>query len=452
MLLATAMTVSANDDFETPKSIELTADEKLLVEKNNDFAVNLMRQVYTEANMLLSPLSITYALGMLNNGAAGQTQQEINTTLGFGDAGADAINRFCRKLLTESGTLDEETRVDIANTIYVNSHWGYELKEPFVQKANEFYDAQPESRDFYDGQTIGVINQWASDHTEGMIKKVLDKNTFSPNAVSYLLNAIYFKGLWTYKFDKADTRDEEFLTYEKQAYPVVPMMHIPFSTLLENGAGFCYTENDLYQAIKLPYGKGAYQMTVILPREGKSIWDVLATLNGDNWQFPGPEIPVDLKLPRFDTDTDIDLKPVMKALGMPTAFDLQRAEFPGFCNTETYIDMMKQVAKIKLDEEGTEAAAVTVIGMETTGMHEQKIVDFHATRPFLYIISEQSTGAIFFIGQYTGVERGEVRLGVNSIHGATSTNDAIYNLNGQRLLAPPAHGLYITRGKKILAD
>ncbi len=177
-------------------------------QKNNDFALNLFRQARDKESQVLSPLSITYALGMLDNGAAGKTQQEINDVLGFGKAGAEAINAFCRKMLTESGNLDKETKVKIANTIYVNKD--YELQAPFVKKAFDYYDATPETRDFNDGKTMDVINQWASDHTEGMIKEILNEDNFNPFAVSYLLNAIYFNGEWTFKFDPDNTLEEPF--------------------------------------------------------------------------------------------------------------------------------------------------------------------------------------------------------------------------------------------------
>ena len=418
------------------KDIQLTADEKQLVQSNNDFAFNLMREARDDFSQILSPLSITYALGMLNNGAAGKTQEEINTVLGFKTAGADAINQFCRKLLTESTTLDKETKVSIANTIFVNNHWDYQLKEPFVEKANQFYDATPEARDFYDETTRDVINQWGSDHTEGMIKEVLSKQEFEHGRdyVSYLLNALYFKGKWAMPFKKENTKEEPF-----NGGINVPMM--------QQGGEFEYTENDLYQAIKLPYGNEAYLMTVFLPRQGKTVGDVLNKLDGENWQFSSSTWDVYLKLPRIETSTSVDLKPIMSALGMPTAFT-DEAEFPDFCNYPTRIGLMKQVAKIKLDEEGTEAAAVTVIGYETTSM--PRTAEFYATRPFLYIISEQSTGAIFFIGQYMGDGTTGVGDAVRLKDKGKMINDKYYNLSGQRLQAPPAKGLYIRDGRKVL--
>ena len=370
------------------KDITLTEEEKQLVESSNDFAFRLFQKARGDESSIMSPLSITYALGMMNNGAAGQTQQEINDVLGFGQAGADGINNFCRKLLTEAPVLDEETTAEIANTIYVNSGKGYELQQGFIDKANEYYDAQPEARNFYDGETWEVINHWANDHTHGMIPKVFDnEGAFNQDAVSYLLNAIYFKGAWANKFDKAYTRDEAFNGGE-----TVPMMH--------QEENFVYSENELYQAVRLPYGNGAYEMTVFLPREGKTIGDVVSKMNGKNWRekYANSSL-VDLKLPRLKTETSLPLVDIMSELGMPTAFTPE-AEFPYFGNRDVFIGNMFQKAAIDLDEEGTEAAAVTIIEVAENAISDEIV--FHANRPFFYIISEQSTGAIFFMGQYVG--------------------------------------------------
>ena len=377
------------------KQISLTRAEQELVKGSNEFAFNLFRKVTSQKSEIVSPISITYALGMLNNGAAGETQAEINKVLGFGDTGADGINDFCRKMLTEAPNLDKLTKLMIANTIYMNKD--YQLKSDFITKAKNFYDAEPETRDFYDGQTMDVINQWASDHTEKMIEKVLDENSFKPNAVSYLLNAIYFKGAWAEKFDKGNTKFEDFTT-ETGAVNQLPIMHQEHL--------FNYTENEDCQALCLPYGNNAYRMTILLPKEGKTVNDVAQTLTTETWQrkymWMGRAI-VDVKLPSFESESKLELIEIMSALGMPTAFT-PGADFSNFCNVSTYIGLMKQVAKIKLNEEGTEAAAVTIIAvdMSAAGPSEPQHVNFHATRPFLYVISEQSTGAIFFIGQYMG--------------------------------------------------
>lgn len=414
LLMAIGFGACSSDDNDEPlsnegndrKDITLTRSEQELANSNNDFAFNLFRKMVLrlsdgsisacymgpEKSTIVSPISITYALGMLNNGAAGETQAEINKVLGFGETGADGINAFCRKMLTEAPKLDKLTKVMIANTIFMNK--GYELKPDFISKAKTFYDAEPETRDFADGKTLGVINKWGSDHTEGMIPEVLKEDEFNPDAVSYLLNAIYFKGAWSKKFDKSNTQDETFKGYDGEKQ--VPMMHQEHE--------FNYTESDDCQALRLPYGNNAYTMTILLPKEGKTVSDVLVSLTAENWQRYQRmgNAKVDVKLPRFESKTDVDLTTIMSALGMPRAFDDRLAEFPHFCNDPTYIGLMKQVARIKLNEEGTEAAAVTVVEMDFKSAQIPQHVEFHANRPFLYVISEKSTGAIFFIGQYMG--------------------------------------------------
>jgi serpin B len=424
----------------TPKSISLTTDQQGLVVSNNNFAFNLFRKARKDENMILSPLSITYALGMLNNGAAGETLQQINTVLGFGDAGADAINDFCRKMLSEAPVLDELTKVMISNTIFFNAAKGYVLKDAFVEKANQYYDAVPESRDFGDGQTLDVINKWANDHTEGMIPQILKEDEFDADAVSYLLNALYFKGTWTLKFDKAETKTEQFGQEE------VPMMH------LENN--LMYKDDKDCQVLALPYGNGAYQMTILLPHEGKTVNEVLQGMTAEKWkQYKWmDEAVVDVKLPRFESMTELNLNDIMSALGMPNAFVYGIAEFPNFCSQEDiYISLMKQVAKIEVNEAGTEAAAVTIIGVkESAGPEEPLHVKFHANRPFLYIISEQSTGSIFFIGQYMGNQKGDP-AGITPSSLDTPSSTKIYNLAGQQLSSPPTQGIYIRDGKKMVA-
>jgi len=415
------------------KSINLTSEERQLVNNNNQFAINLMRQARKDnESIILSPLSITYALGMLNNGAAGQTQQEINQVLGFGEAGADAINQFCRKMLDGSDEVDKTTKVLLSNALFFNKD--YQLNADFAQTAQQYYDAMVDVRDFYDGQTMNVINQWASDHTEGMIPKVLNEETFKPYYVSYLLNAIYFKGSWTDEFDPMETQSEPF-----NGGIEVPMMH--------RQAEMGYTENDTYQEIVLPYGNEAYQMFLFLPREGKTIADVLEKVNVqqpfcDSWRM------VDVKLPRFEVESDVDLIEVMSVLGMPSAFSEQTAEFPYLCNTSTWIGLMRQSAKIKVNEKGTEAAAVTYIGSIPTCIPQ--FADFHADRPFLYLIRELSTGTIFFIGQYVG-EPDVAGVESPTVHSHQPVADGPwYNLQGQRLNTLPAKGIVICDGKLVV--
>lgn len=387
------------------QGITLSASEQQLVNSGNDFAFNLFRQLNAseagseqQKKMMVSPLSVTYAMGMLNNGASGETRQQISKVLGISNI--SEANAFYKKMMTQAPHLDSKTKLLLANTIYVNQP--NELKPAFVETLKEYYNAEPALRDFHDGQTIDVINQWASSHTEQMIDHVLSESEFNPDAVSYLLNAIYFKSPWLWKFDEKETREEPFNNGGQK----VPMMH--------QLAKHYYTKTSDYEAVILPYGNGAFAMTILLPREEKTVGDVLNSLtskewnrlwaveDGNAWDKVWQFTTVDVKLPRFEAKTDIRLETAMKSLGMLSVFSPELAEFSDFCQEQTHVAMLKQVAHIKVSEEGTEAAAVTVAGLLNSGEAEPSYVPFHANRPFLYVISEFSTKTIFFIGQYMG--------------------------------------------------
>lgn len=394
-LMALTSACSNNDDGELPfgANLELTRAEQQLVTESNDFAFDLFRLVQDERkSQVLSPVSIVHALGMLNNGAVGETQAQICRALGFGDAAVDSINLFCLKMLRRMPNLDRQTQVMIANTIYMNQ--GYELLPEFVSKARLFYDAEPETRDFHDGKTRDVINQWGSDHTEGMIEEVLKEGEFDPDAVSCLLNAIYFKGSWTHQFRKD-------YTFRKEFNHAGETEELTYCDMMQQLRRFEYAETYDVQALQMPYGNGSFVMTILLPKmmKDKPLNRLPSVPTGDEWRLLNKQmisVEVDVKLPRFEINTDIDLIPIMQKLGMTKAFTPE-ADFQNFCNEPTFISLMKQSARIKVNEEGSEAAVTT------TGLQAMSVpILFQANHPFLYVISEQQTGTVLFIGQYTG--------------------------------------------------
>lgn len=388
---------------DAPVSLELSPAERQVGVCNNQLAFNLLRKARDSKNSLvLSPLSITCDLAMLSNGATGETLRQILQVLGF-EHQAD-MNSFCRKMLTTAATLDEQTKVLMANSIFANTDRGCSLQPDFVALSKAFYDAELQSRSFGDGQTLEAINRWASEHTEGMIEKILTEDEFKSSTLFYLLNAVYFKGGWQMKFDEQLTQMEEFNhAGNTKELTMRPMMH--------QQSNYYYYEDEECQMVRLPYGNGNYEMSILLPREHVGLDNMAETLTAEHWQQMMQQAipyPVDLKLPRFKTDSSLGLVNIMKELGMPNAFEPEKAEFPLFCTCKepVFISLMKQVAKLCLDEEGTEASAVTVIGMANScGPGDTSSIDyipFYANRPFLYVISEQTSGAIFFIGQYTG--------------------------------------------------
>ena len=394
-----------------PQPIQLTEAQRVFANDNNQFTLNFLKTVNevdnTGKSFIYSPLSITYVLGMVNDAATGQTEKELEQTLGFHEGGIKAVNEYCKKLIDGLPKVDENVKLNIANAIFLNKD--YTLKPQFEQDMSDYYDAKAEALDFSSSQTLSRINGWCNEKTNGMIPTIL--NDVNPNMVSYLLNAIYFKADWRSKFDKNNTKEEAFTT--ENGTITLPMMH--------QNVLISYLKTDTYSAVILPYGSGLWNMTVLLPEEGKTTDDVInelakrSTLNNPGWcetggnYFQGYE--VDLKLPRFETDSDTDklgikdgLVGLMKSMGINLAFDSYLAEIPNMCNAPVYIAMMRQKAKIKVNEEGSEAAAVTVAGMleNSAGPMEYPKATFHANRPFVYVIREASSGVILFVGKYTG--------------------------------------------------
>lgn len=432
IMLSSAMLSSCSssetEDLEEPKTIVnmmsevkpilLTPEQKVFVNDNNKFTLRFLKAVSetdrSGKSFIYSPLSITYALGMVNDAATGKTEEEIEQTLGFHQGGIKAVNEYCRNLIDNLPKVDNKVTLNIANAIFLNKD--YTLKPQFEEDMKTYYDSKAETLDFSaTKESAAVINKWCDEKTNGMIPNIIDET--DPKVISYLLNAIYFKADWASKFDQKYTKTETFTT--ENGTKQLPLMHQ--NVLIQ------YYKNNDYSAIEMPYGSGYWKMTVILPEEGKTTDDIIdhmvsfdrmANLGLEGHGFGGTmgdnyrAYEVDLKLPRYETSSDTNdleggLISLMKKMGINLAFDSQFAEIPNMCNVPVYIDMMRQKAKIKVNEEGSEAAAVTIVGVGLTGLASSEPpvypkATFHANRPFVYAISEASSGTLLFVGKFTG--------------------------------------------------
>ena len=235
--------------------IELTKEQKTFANDNINFTLNFLKTVnendHSGKSFIYSPLSITYVLGMVNDAATGQTEQELEQTLGFHEGGIQAVNEYCMNLIYNLPKVDKDVTLNIANAIFVNK--GNQLKEQFQNEMKAYYDAQAETLDFFSSETLAHINGWCNDKTKGMIPSILDE--VNPEMVSYLLNAIYFKADWASKFDPKNTKTEDFTT--EKGSTKLPMMH---QNVLIN-----YAEDDNCSAVEMPYGNGYWNMTIMLP-------------------------------------------------------------------------------------------------------------------------------------------------------------------------------------------
>lgn len=387
----------------------LTKAEQENVERINDFAFNLGNRI-SEAKgnkgFVYSPVSMAFTLGMLSEGAAGQTREEICRALGYGMEGQQEVNEFCRKLMLIAGnSLIDGEELEIANAAVINT--GFRLLESYRKSAKNYYDAEIAEKDFTKENVAGYINDWASEKTHERITHVIDEVPASTPAV--FINALYFKASWMYPFADYLTRDRDFTG----ADGVVRQ-----EKMMARTDNMLYSTGDGFSMVTLPYGKesfnpeadqtvqrsGNYAMSLLLPDEGVSTGEILSRLDGvafSRAKSSGYYPEVILTMPRFEAELDDDLKAVLEALGIRSMFG--NADFSAMTQMPVFVDQVKQVANIAVDEYGTEAAAVTVAMMATDpgpGAPRPKYVEFRCDRPFIFAITEQTTGAILFLGSY----------------------------------------------------
>lgn len=377
------------------KPLDLTTRSAEFARQGNTFAFDFLNRINTveEGDYIISPLSMQFLLGMLLDGARGETADEICDVLGYGAGEVDAVNEYCLSMLEQLPSLDKKTKLSIANAIFVNDK--YPLLATYKSTVGQFYQAEVANLDFSDAAgSLKKMNGWCSKKTNGLIPKVLDE--VSRDMLAFLFNAMYFKGEWKEKFSKGNTGDETFTT-EDGAKKKVRMMKIE--------KNFAYQDNDDFRVVRLPYGNGAFCMLVILPQAGKTTADVASALKSCDWDtFVHSMVSchVDLWLPKFETRYSKKLNDILSEMGMSSSFSKSKADFLAMSDYALCLDFVKQDAFIKVDEEGTEAAVVSSAGMVSGSANLGEHVVFHADRPFLYLIAESSSGAILFAGKYSG--------------------------------------------------
>ena len=398
ILLMVSVSCEKLDTEETgdnsPKSLELSTKSAELVQQGNNFAFEFIDRVNQseKEDFIISPLSMQFLLGMLLDGAQGKTAEEICKVLGYGAGEVEAVNAYCQSMMTQLPKLDKKTKLSLANAIFVNKQ--YTLLDTYKSTVSKYYLAEVSNLDFTkNASSLKTINGWCSKNTNGLIPKVLD--SVDPSALAYLLNALYFKSEWRNPFPKAHTAKEPF-TMEDGSVKKVSMMKNNIQTAAQ--------ENDDCTMIRLSYGNGVYSMLVILPAQGKKLTELTAAINAKGWSNYFPTMvscDVDLWLPKFETKYEKQLNSILSDMGMPSAFS-PAADFKAMSNSALCLSFVKQDAVIKVDEEGTEAAAVSTAAMYATAFMPNQHIVFHADRPFLYLITENSTGAILFAGKYSG--------------------------------------------------
>ena len=364
--------------------------EAAVVEKSNLFARDLLAAAMAadpEENVLVSPLSASMALGMALNGARGATYDQMQATLGFADVAVDTINNGYRGLMTNLPMADSTVNTQIANSAWYRH--GFEVEPTFLNTVRAFFDATVAGLDFSNASAADTMNQWVSEKTNGRIESIIEPPIDS-RTVLFLINAVYFRGPWQYAFDPEKTTDAPFHIAEGESESI-PMM--------DQTREFPHGRDGSLQIVDLPFGEGAFAMTVLVPADGSNIDDEIGSMDETRWESILDKLTtrrVRVVLPRFRVEYDKSLKETLQSLGMTDPFMPNVADFTGISATPPplYISEVKQRTFVEVSEEGAEAAGSTSVGIGVTSLPPSVIAD----RPFAYLIRERESSAILFAG------------------------------------------------------
>ncbi|GIV15131.1 MAG: serpin [Armatimonadota bacterium] len=367
-----------------------------LTEANNQFGFALLHQLREadkEKNLFFSPASITLALAMAYNGAAGETEQAMAKAMSLEGMSKEELNQAVLDLRQSLQSADPKVELTIANSLWARQ--GISFKNQFLETNRRYFGAQVSVLDFADPDAPQTINRWVEASTRGKIQRIVDN--IPTSTVMFLINAIYFHGKWQKPFDKSLTQEKPFhLANGEQKR--VPMM-------MQTGK-FPYLKGESFQMVSLPYGGGRLSMVIALPDEGTSLNEWLKSLEAKSWkEWTSRLVTTDgeLQMPRFKAEYDKTLNDALKSLGMAIAFDPDRANFTGMRDEGgLFLEKVHHKAVVDVNEEGTEAAAVTSVQVGITSVQQPRppfkmVVD----RPFFFAIRDSRTGMVLFLGTVT---------------------------------------------------
>lgn len=385
--------ISMEEGKETFEPIVLTKSQQAVATQGDAFAVDYLKaaaEAFPGQNLFVSPMSLSMLSCMLANGAEGETYNEIVKAIGMGGFTLEQVNDCYRTLVSALLAADRSVSLSLANSIWIAQ--GLSVKKTFETRMTDTYKADTYLVDFARDETLKKVNGWCSDKTKGLIPKMFEE--LDPQVQMILINALYFKGSWVVQFPKEYTQSAPFyaVSGQKTTAEYMQATSDKFSGYMDENV----------TVVRMPYGNGAFLMEAVMPSD-KDFAGFLAKLTKaqlDSWDRSNTEEQIYLRFPKFkaDFDTEAELVPIMQRLGVKKAFTYA-AEFGGMSDTPLYVSNMRQKAFVSVDEEGTEAAAVTIAEMRKNGVADgPKITNMIFERPFLYLIREKSTGAILFMG------------------------------------------------------
>lgn len=365
-----------------------------VVDANTGFGLRLFKELANESggkrNVVISPASLSLALSMTYNGASGATKDAMAKTLGYSGMSLDQVNAGNKALLANLEAPGEGIEISVANSLWARK--GVEFKPDFLQRNRDFFGAEVSALDFGDPAAKDTINAWVKDRTRGKIPEIVD--SIDGNSVLFLVNAVYFKGIWSAKFDKANTSDGEF-TLGDGSSKMVPMM--------SRSDHYEYLQGDGFQLINLGYGRGRISMYVLLPAKGKTLAQFSTRLTPENWEKWMKDIhdrdkEVALVLPKFKLECEAELASPLSSLGMGVACG-PGANFSAMSIArELYIERVAHKTYVDVNEEGTEAAAATAVRMDAACAPSPASMVMTVDHPFFFAIRDNLTGELLFVG------------------------------------------------------
>ena len=386
------------------KDISLTTKQVECIQFGNKLAFDYIRTIVKKPwlidqqagqDFFISPLGLDYLLGLLNCGATGDGAEEILSVFGLSKEDGAELNEYIQSLTSQLKDIDPLVTICSANIGYINTN-KFELEESYSNAVKQYYDADVTAEDFNDCDSLTLcLNSFCEEKTQGMIPFIYQINPWD-NFV--LLNALYYKGIWKSRFEKENSCNELFTKRDGTSISV---------WMMKQKGTFLYKKEDGFKVACLPYGNEAYQMYVLLPDNGFNTDAIIDRLNASEWSNMISTMkpsPLEMWLPAFESISDYSITNVLPELGLGSILKSGNLDLMAKA-----IEANKVIQKsvIRVSEEGTEAAAITGVVWDTIDLHsstpsDPSTIKFHASNPFLYLITEQSTGAILYAGRYEG--------------------------------------------------
>ena len=381
-------------------SVELTADAKVSVEAKAlnddavkslaDFSFSAFKSVYETAEdkrTIFSPVSLAFCLGLVANGTSGETKAEIESAY---SASLSDLNENLSYLVKK---INSDKTAETANSVWLRDGFANSVKSDYLKTVKSYYDAQVYASPF-DDHTLSDINKWGYNATDGMIEKVIDY--IDPRDVLYLINSLHFESKWKDKYEKTDIKKRSF-TNENGETSAVDMLHSSHSQYMDFGNA--YGVSKFYENTK-------YAFAAILPHEGVSLTKFVSSLTGEKFisaYKKQSRANVTLAFPEFSFDNALDLKPVLKAMGINKVFAPDTADFSAIADENLYLGFIKQIAKIDVSRNGTKAAAITIGGGKSTSAAPTENINVICDRPFCFAIIDVETALPLFFGTVTRI-------------------------------------------------